>query len=94
MAARVLIQKLTLLFKVCSEENSIGCYIFSKLAERDLQSLRIVQECRSLEHRLDCDGVTDTVLNSETTPKEVKKHIRNGDSRGVSKARNDDYVNH
>ena len=72
MAARVLIPKL---FKICSEEDSIGCYIFSKLAERDLQSLRIVQECRSLEHRLDCDGVTDTVLNSETTPKQVKKHI-------------------
>ena len=28
-----------------------------------------------MEHSLDCDGVTDTVLNSETTPKEVKKHI-------------------
>ena len=62
MAARVLIQKLTLLFKICSEEDSIDCYIFSKLAERDLQSLWIVQESQSLEHRLDCDGATDTVL--------------------------------
>ena len=30
-----------------------------------------IKDCQSLEYRLDCNGVTDTVLNSETTPKEA-----------------------
>ena len=72
VAARIFIQKLNLLFKINSEEDSIGCHIFSKLAAKDPQSLRIIQECRYLEDRVECHGATDNILNSETSLKEVK----------------------
>ena len=55
--SRIFIQKLNLLFKINSEEDS--CHIFSKLAAKDPQSLRIIQECRYLEDRVECHGATD-----------------------------------
>ena len=61
VAARIFNQKLNLLFKINSEEDSIGCHIFSKLAAKDPQSLRIIQECRYLEDRVECHGATDTL---------------------------------
>ena len=73
--SRIFIQKLNLLFKINSEEDSIGCHIFSKLAAKDPQSLRIIQECRYLEDRVECHGATDNILNSETSLKEVKNRI-------------------
>ena len=69
VAARIFNQKLNLLFKINSEEDSIGCHIFSKLAAKDPQSLRIIQECRYLEDRVECHGATDNILNSETSRK-------------------------
>ena len=75
VAARIFIQKLNLLFKINSEEDSIGCHIFSKLAAKDPQSLRIIQECQYLEDRVECQGATDNILNSETSLKEVKNRI-------------------
>ena len=75
VAARIFIQKLNLLFKINSEEDSIGCHIFSKLAAKDPQSLQIIQECRYLEDRVECHGATDNILNSETSLKEVKNRI-------------------
>ena len=62
VAARIFIQKLNLLFKINSEEDSIGCHIFSKLAAKDPQSLRIIQECRYLEDRVECHGATDNII--------------------------------
>ena len=32
------------------------------------QSLRLIQECLSLENKLDCHGVTDTVLKADNNP--------------------------
>ena len=75
VAARVFIQKLNLLFKVTSGEESIGCHVFSSIAANDLQSLRLTQECRSLEDKLDCSGATDAVLHSKASLKELKKNI-------------------
>ena len=75
VAARVFIQKLNLLFKVTSGEESIGCHVFSSIAANDLQSLRLIQECRSLEDKLDCCGATDAVLHSKASLKELKRNI-------------------
>ena len=75
VAARVFIQKLNLLFKVTSGEESIGCHVFSSIAANDLQSLRLIQECRSLKDKLDCCGATDAVLHSKASLKELKKNI-------------------
>ena len=63
------------LLRINSEDDSIGCRIFSELIHKDPQSLRIVQECHSLEERLKCHGVTNRVMYSETSLKEVKKHV-------------------
>ena len=75
VAARILIRKLNLLSRISSEEESTSGRSFSHLAATDPQSLRIIQECRSLEGKLNCQGTTDSVLNSESSPKEVKKRI-------------------
>ena len=75
VAARILIRKLNLLSRISSEEESTSGRIFSHLAATDPQSLRIIQECRSLEGKLNCQGTTDSVLNSESSPKELKKRI-------------------
>ena len=72
IAARVLIRKLR------SAQRRILLVhgrIFSQLAAMDPHSLRIVQECRSLEGKLICKGATDNVLNSKIGPKEIKKSI-------------------
>ena len=71
VAARVFIQKLNLLFKVTSGEESIGYHVFSSIAANNLQSLRLIQECRSLEDKLVCCGV----LHSKASLKELKKNI-------------------
>ena len=75
VAARIFIRKLNLLSRISSEEESTSGRIFSHLAATDPQSLRIIQECRSLEGKLNCHGTTDSVLNSESSPKELKKRI-------------------
>ena len=67
VAARV-----NLLFKVTSGDESIGCHVFSSIAANDLRSLRLIQECRSLEDKLDCCGATDAVLHSKANLKELK----------------------
>ena len=59
-----------LLFKITSGEESIGCRVFSSIAACDPQSLRIIQECQSLEDKLDCCGATDVVLHSKVRAKE------------------------
>ena len=61
--------------RINSEEDFIGCHIFSKPAAKDPQSLRIIQECRYLEDRVERHGATDNILNSETSLKEVKNRI-------------------
>ena len=76
ITARILIRKLNLLYKVSSGEELIGCRIYASLSITDPQSLRLIQECLSLEEKIRCHGVTDIVLSN------------NGDSgciRGVNK---------
>jgi hypothetical protein len=79
VSARILIGKLCLLSKVSSGEDSSGCCVFSNLTDSDPQSLRIVQECRSLEVKLDCYGVTDNVVGAVVSVKLVKKQILRAD---------------
>ena len=52
------------LYKVSSGGQSIGCRIYSSLSITDPQSLRLIQECLSLEDKIGCHGVTDIVLNN------------------------------
>ena len=79
VSARILIGKLCLLSKVSSGQDSIGCCVFSNLTDSDPQSLRMVQECRSLEAKLDCHGVTDNVVGAVVSVKQVKKQILKAD---------------
>ena len=72
---RILILKLSLLLKISSDGGSIGSHIYSSLTAKDSQSLRILQECKSLEDKLGCLGATNTVLNAEASMKEVKRRI-------------------
>ena len=58
IAARIFILKLSLLFKISSDGDSIGNRIYSSLTAKDSQSLRIIQECKSLEDKLACLGAT------------------------------------
>ena len=71
-------RKLCLLSKVSSGEDSIGCCDFSNLMDSHPQSLRIVQECRLLEGKLDCHGMTDNV-GAMVSVKQVKKQILRAD---------------
>ena len=64
ITARILIRKLNLLYKVSSGGESIGCHIYSSLSITDPQSLRLIQECLSLEEKIGCHGVTDIVLDN------------------------------
>ena len=59
VSARILTKKLSLLLKVCSGGESMGCRFYTSLAASDRQSLRLIQECQSLENKLDCHGMTD-----------------------------------
>ena len=68
VAARILTRKLNLLFKVSSRGESIGCHVYTSLAVANPQSLRLIQECLSLENKLDCHGVTDLVLKADNNP--------------------------
>ena len=45
------------------------------LTAKDSQSLRILQECKSLVGKLGCLGATNTILNAEASMKEVKRRI-------------------
>ena len=73
--ARILIQKLNLLAKISSDEDTVGGRIYSKLSAIDPQSLRIVQECKFLEEKLKCRGVTQSMLKLECSSREAKKLI-------------------
>ena len=62
VTARILTRKLNLLSKVSSEGESVGCRMYTSLTIADPLSLRLVQECLSLENKLDCHSETDLVL--------------------------------
>ena len=70
IAAKVLIRKLNL-SRVSSEDDSIGCHIFSKLERNDCYFLRILQECWSLEDKLNCCGIANAILNQEIISKKL-----------------------
>ena len=75
IAARILVLKLSLLVKINSADDSIGSRIYSSLTAKDSHSLKILQECKSLEDKLGCPGATNSILNTEASMKEVKRHI-------------------
>ena len=60
MAARIFIDKLGLLSKVSKGGETIGCQIFLDSSQ---DSLRLVQECRTMKGRLVSNGVTDALLS-------------------------------
>ena len=72
ITARIFIRKLSLLSKVCQEGNNIGNKIFSSFNQ---DSLRLTQECRSMEGKLSCHGFTDALLSVLSTLKEIKRHV-------------------
>ena len=82
VTARILTRKLNLLSKVSSGGESIVICIHLWRAIGNPQSLRLVQECLSLENMLDCHGVTDLVLKADNNPqglRGIKKLILNTD---------------
>ena len=54
--------KTDLSFRVSSDGESIGCRMYISLTAADPLSLRLVQECLSLENKLDCHDATNLVL--------------------------------
>jgi len=62
--------------------------MYTSLAVANPQSLRLIQECLSLENKLDCYGVTDLVLKANNNPQGrlqgIKKLILNTDWKSVS----------
>ena len=82
VAARVLTRKLNLLSKVSSEGESIGCRMYTSLTVADPLSLRLVQECLSLENKLDCHSASDLVLKADNNSqglRGIKKLILESD---------------
>ena len=79
VSARILTKKLSLLLKVCSGGESMGCRFYTSLAASDQQSLRLIQEYQSLENKLDCHDVTDGVLEKSEDQHAIKKLIMEAD---------------
>ena len=69
VATRILVEKLCLLSKVCQDGGTIGSQIYSALKEDKGHSLMLIQECQSLEGKLASHGVTDTIINNQSTLK-------------------------
>ena len=63
VTARILARKLTLLCKVQSDKDSIGCRVYSSLTASDPESIRLIPKCQFLVRKLGCDGVTALVVN-------------------------------
>ena len=74
--ARIFLCKLSLLSKVCKESNNIGSHIFSELHQN---SLKLVQECRTIEGKLSSDGHTDALLRDTSSPNEIKREVLQAD---------------
>ena len=77
VATRILIKKLSLLSRVkkSSEENqSIGGCIFSFLTSHG-HTLKLVNECHSLEGKLKSHGHTNALLNGQSTLKDIKGQL-------------------
>ena len=72
MAARIFIRKLGLLSKVSKEGETIGCHIFSDSSQG---SLRLVQECHTMEGRLVNNNVTDALLSGMSDLCAIKKGV-------------------
>ena len=69
VTTRILVEKLCLLSKVCQDGGTIGSQIYSALKEDKGHSLMLIQECQSLEGKLASHGVTDTIINNQSTLK-------------------------
>ena len=75
VATRILVEKLCLLSKVCQNGSTIGGQIYSAFKQDKGHSLMLIQECQSLEGKLASHGITDTILNNQSTLKDVKKQL-------------------
>ena len=75
VATRILNRKLSLLAKVSSEEESVGSKIFIGLQNKNEHSVKITQECKSLEEKIGCSGLTNSLVAGDVSLKKVKKEI-------------------
>ena len=76
VTARIFLRKLSLLSKVCKESDNIGSHIFSELHQN---SLKLVQECRTIEGKLSSDGHTDALLRDTSSLNEIKRQVLQAD---------------
>ena len=60
---------------MCQNSSTIGGQIYSAFKQDKGHSLMLIQECQSLEGKLASHGVTDTILNNQSTLKDVKKQL-------------------
>ena len=82
VTARILARKLSLLCKIQSDEDSIGCRVYSSLTASDPESIRLIQECQFLEGKLGCHGVTERVVNGRygfSSLRTLRKEITEAD---------------
>ena len=63
ITSRIFSWKLSLLRKVHTESDSLSHKVFSVLPSDSPRDLHLVQECLSLEEKLDCHGITQEVLD-------------------------------
>ena len=63
ITSRIFSRKLSLLCKVHTESDSLSHKVFSVLSSDSPRDLHLVQECLPLEEKLDCNGITQEVLD-------------------------------
>ena len=66
IASRIFSRKLSLLYRVSTESESLGYMIFSTLTPNSPRHLSLVQECVSLEDKLECHGIIQEVLDGNS----------------------------
>ncbi len=83
MSARVLLLKLSFLYRVLSSErNYLATRMFRTLASQDIYAIGIVQQCMSLGSKLSTQSVATILNSSELSPSllnEIKKSIQSKD---------------
>ncbi len=65
VTARILSKKLSLLHKICSNQDSIGHRFYLSISAASSQPLQFTQTCYSLESKLDCVGLSNKVLSRD-----------------------------
>ena len=62
VASQILTRKLSLLAKVSSNDESLGCQIFSALTSNSSYNPVLIQECLSLENKIGCIRISKCIL--------------------------------